>query len=215
VDPNWTFTGSMPYQADFINYFNTTSYSGQFADISKFVAVSKASESVADPSLHQKAYVLENTHKAKIKGELTYGSVKATFVPAATHSFDGSTVTATPYAIGTAPALLYVFNNGGLFYYFTDLTEANNYKSVSNLDYKTYHDGLCFYDVYLDPNFDYNVLRNDYYQVTITKVNKLGREVAEIDDPDSEIGAVADIEFTIVVRPWTVIGWDEELGKNQ
>lgn len=209
VDPNWNgdLTGTAPnqtisYQGDFWNDFTTRPLPWQAGGIANFVNVNTALQNTVD--VYNNKYALENTHKTKQKGEVTYASVKATFKPQLIHSYDGSVVTSAAFSGTTAPTPLYVFAVAGTYYYYSDLAMADAFKANTGADYQTYYNGTCFYDVFLNPT-DYNAFRNDYYQLTISKINNLGKPYAEVDRPIDPIDGEALLEVTILVRPWNRI----------
>gem|GEM_PF-3179047 len=207
VDPNWsgelTTDGSaIKYQGDFWNDFTTRPLPWAPAGIANFVNVNTSAQTgVAN---FNNKYALENTHKTKQMGEVTYASVKATFKPRLIHSYDGSVVTSTEFTGTTAPSPLYVFAVAGTYYYYSDKTMADLFMTNTGAEYRTYYNGTCFYDVFLNPS-DYNAFRNDYYQLTISKINNLGKPFAEIEKPIDPIDGKSLLEVTIEVKPWNKI----------
>jgi hypothetical protein len=215
VDPN--YNGSNYPAGEFINEFpipfkGNTSWNSStpniFDGFKEVATVAKASN-IED---YKPGYALENTHASNIANELTYVAIKANFKPKEIHSLTNGNITSVAYASQSLDKL-YVFNNGGQFYYFTDLAQANAYKTSSKLDYETYIEGICFYTVYLNPS-TYNVLRNDYYKLTVKDIKKIGKPYPEPSNPDDEIDAVADISIEITVKPWELTGQDVSLGEN-
>jgi hypothetical protein len=223
LDPNYfaVINGSaLGYQADFTDEFYD--FKGNHPNWTSTVPANvfenfKAASASADaPSIDKfnPGYVLENTNEQKLKGELTYASVKAKFTPGYTHSYDASKkVTATANSANKNDyAKLYVFNNGGTYYYFTDEAEAKSYGADTGLGYSVYVDCYCFYNVFLNPAKGYDVLRNDYYQVVVNKVSRLGNAYSGVDDPTVEQGGVADLQVTVTVQSWSKVRQETILG---
>jgi hypothetical protein len=214
-DPNYyykTVTPTATYLSDFINDWPTSNFknvvtSGNAGTIGNFDA----------------AYILENTHTADYKplrGELTYASVKATFIPANFHSYAAGAITETANLSPTTAITgdLYVFknvpNNGGAYYYFTDQAQANAYAAAKGATYTTYTDGTCYYTVFLNPTKGNNVYRNDYYKVKVESIVRLGNSTPDLEDPEIELGGTADLEVTITVQEWNKVDQSVELGKD-
>ncbi|MGL5262909.1 MAG: fimbria major subunit, partial [Bacteroides sp.] len=79
---------------------------------------------------------------------------------------------------------------------------------------KKYDDGLCYYTVYPNADNSYNVLRNDYYSITITKIASIGDTVPGPEtDEDGEdiIGVNTKIEVSVLVKPWSFYSENAEL----
>ncbi|MDR2811280.1 MAG: Mfa1 family fimbria major subunit [Tannerellaceae bacterium] len=221
-DPNYSAIVSgnaITYQADFINdwshdFKNDLTWPGTAFD--NFKAVAKDDDvKNGDMTKYVPRYVLENTNEKRLEGELTYATVEAKFTPKYTHSYSGSTVKATENTTNKNDyAFLYVFNDGGTFYYFTDKTEADQYKADTGNGYLTYVNCICFYDVYLNPNEKNNVYRNDYYKITIEKISRLGDPYPGTDHPTFEKDGKADLEVTITVQKWNLVAQPTILGNE-
>jgi hypothetical protein len=220
IDPNYSATVSgtaISYQADFINLW-TGDLSQQpwpAGIFDNFRTVNTTSEA-QDIKKLSPSYVLENTTEKKLKGELTYATVKAKFTPKFIHTYAAPNVTTTANTKNDFQSL-YVFNDGGLYYYFTDKAQADAFKADRNIDYRTYQDCTCFYTVYLSPNNDYNVLRNEYYKITVNKIVRLGNYYPgpSPDDSGNEQGGEANIQATVEVQPWNMISQDINLGEKE
>jgi hypothetical protein len=221
IDPNYSAIingNALNYQTDFINEFydfkgnqDWTSTTNGVFDKFKDVTVNG---DASDIGKFKPGYVLENTNEHKLKGELTYAAVKAKFTPKFTHTYTPSGVTAKENTTNKNDfKKLYVFNNGGTYYYFEDEQNADAYKQANSIGYLTYVDCICFYSVYLNPK-EYDVNRNDYYKVVITKVARLGDPYPGPNDPTLELGGEADLEVTITVQQWNKITQDTVLGKE-
>ncbi|MDR1500540.1 MAG: Mfa1 family fimbria major subunit [Tannerellaceae bacterium] len=220
-DPNYfaVISGDkLSYQDDFVNEFYdfktdwTSSTSGVFDNFKK---VSKAA-STGNISDFKPGYVLENTNALKKEGELTFAFVKAKFTPEYTHDYEPATgVKATQNTENKNNySKLYVFNNGGTFYYFQDKAKADAYKTNSGIAYTTYTDCICFYMVYLGKDAEnHNVLRNDYIKMQIEKVVRLGDPHQGPNDPTGEKGGKAAIQVTMTVQPWKMQTQSAVLGE--
>jgi len=227
VDPNWD---GGAYLGDFENEFKGRgeAYPTDW-DLTKYVDVDPFATDIADRT---PKYFLENTHKSPRRGEITYVSIEAIFTPqrvaTSFNEADKQPVT-VEYTQAKAPATLYVVNADGSVYYYEDDTEAGKHIAFLNAGkqptdpdykaYKTYNDGKCFYDVYLDSKLDksFQAERNDYYDVTVNNINVLGRPYPEIDPGTEEeiIGQTESITVNINVRKWTVVNMsDQILGDN-
>ncbi|MDR1918341.1 MAG: Mfa1 family fimbria major subunit [Tannerellaceae bacterium] len=215
VDPN--YDGSATYQGDFINEFpitfkgntNWNSSTPNIFDGFKEVATVAKAGNIED---YKPGYALENTHAKKIARELTYVAIKANFKPEFLYTYTNANLDRTAYANESLPKL-YVFNNGGQFLYFLNQAEADAYATDSQLGYETYIDGICFYTVYLNPK-DYNVLRNEYYKLTIKDIKKIGKPYPEPSNPNDPLDAVADITIDITVKAWELASQDVSLGED-
>jgi hypothetical protein len=229
LDPNYsaTITQGTPvkidYQADFINAW-THDFQSLPWPASPFAAFKQvtASGDASDITKFEPAYIVENTSAKKLKGELTYAAVKAKFTPEYIHTY----IATKPNVKATQNTLndfskLYVFDDGGVYYYFTDQAEADAYKADKKLAYATYTDCICFYTVYLNPkNSDtdmdrYNVHRNDYYKVKVDKIARLGNPYPGPDDPTLELGGKSDLEVTIKVQKWNLVLQSTILGEGE
>ena len=75
-----------------------------------------------------------------------------------------------------------------------------------------YTNGLCYYTVYPNKENNYDVLRNDFYKITINKIMALGdNDPGPLTPEDGEdvIGLQTDIDVTITVNPWNL--WSEDV----
>jgi hypothetical protein len=220
-DPNYSAVlngNAFNYQADFINEWShdfRTDLNWPNDAFAKFKAVAKSTANdIEDLS---PGYVLENTNEKKLKGELTYAAVKAKFTPEYTHSYTSSGgVVAKKNTVNKNDFdTLFVFNRGGNYYYFEELADANAYKTDNGMNYLMYVDCTCFYNVYLNPDAAYNVYRNDYYQVTVNKIARLGNPYPGTDDPTLELGGMADLAVTINVQSWNKVSQNTILGGKE
>jgi hypothetical protein len=151
-------------------------------------------------------YATENTSEQKWKEEITRVIIRGQFIPReviegtagnwTVNSTHGKTNAVTFYAVTpsiTEPTA-----------FFFDENTAIAYAQEKNAGtYLTYTDGKCYWDVFLGkdngaPN-KWDVLRNDFYKCTISKILSLGRETPDITDPkvtpETDTNIVANIEI--------------------
>ncbi len=194
VDPNWSSSAA----GDFI-----TIAASDYKKIS-----SSATAAITDLST---AYAPENTTQTfnPDGSNVTYISVRAKFTPAIV--VDGNGAPKTPnFVNGT---FYKVILTSGEVYYFDDELEADTYAAANgNLTKVTYDNGFCYYRAYLNKasNSDgeivankYDVLRNNYYKVTIKSISAPGTP-ADTGDIKENTNIDADID----IDPWTP--FDEE-----
>ncbi|MDR1646176.1 MAG: Mfa1 family fimbria major subunit [Tannerellaceae bacterium] len=218
-DPNYSAASgeAIPYAADFTNAFSdftTSSWPATEALLTNgFVSVSNNTDAATLTNL-KPLYVLENTSVNHLEGEITFALVKAKFTPEYTHTYTaGDAAPAATANSSNTITDLYVFgHDGGVFYYFQNKTQADLYSTASSRTYIHYKDCTCFYNVFLDPNPNapaaqktYNVLRNDYYKLTIEKVNRLGDADHKVDNPTGQKGGEAALKVNIEVKKWNLI----------
>ncbi|MDR2496242.1 MAG: Mfa1 family fimbria major subunit [Tannerellaceae bacterium] len=217
IDPNWTSLSVADYAIDFQHEFAVKDKTyGLDWDVSKFVAVDASTVKVEDRNTK---YAFENTHKDARYGETTYATIKVKFTPEAyATSFDP--ILNKPVVTTQTPAntdTLHVVVDNNSYYYYTDRLEAqahvaylNHSMQTATNDYTTYYGGYCFYNVFLnaDPTTkEYQTYRNNYYQVSIAEIKKLGRPYPEIEDSNKNniIGATGALTVNITVNPWSLI----------
>ncbi|MCC8036398.1 MAG: Mfa1 family fimbria major subunit, partial [Rikenellaceae bacterium] len=207
--------------------------SGQTADgltgiPTNYISVNSSGET----TLTLKAqYAPENTNDDNRSGNLTYYAVKAQFYPSQKASWDGSDLTVDGNSIGNVGVTFYLvkvidnLNSGEILnLYFYDQTEAADFVTAGgytsgSVDYTVasssaieYTDALCYYTVYVNFGYDYDVYRNDFYRSTITKINGLGDAAPGPIDPDvPPVDGRTDIEMSITVEPWNLVSSQDEL----
>ncbi|MCD7935920.1 MAG: Mfa1 family fimbria major subunit [Tannerellaceae bacterium] len=159
-------------------------------------------------------YAPENVADLALKGTNTYVSVKAEFIPA---NFSDATGTETPNS-NSSPVSFWTVTRGDDVKYFDDEDVADQYiTNGGGSKSAEYENGVCYYNSYLSYNNGYNVLRNYYYKVTVTKILSLGSPDPDVDDDEEEEpidGDFAMIDVDIDIVPWTVVNEDDhQLGK--
>lgn len=135
-------------------------------------------------------YTAENTTEKLYQCETTYASVSAVFVPAKLTNADGTLYDNT----NTKPASQVSFwvvklDENGDTYYFTDETEAGTFATGKGTVSKEYKDGMCYYNLFLNPGNRYQTLRNNFYQCRINTIMGIG-------NPDPGDGGNKEIPLT-------------------
>ncbi|MBF0647210.1 Mfa1 family fimbria major subunit [Dysgonomonas sp. GY75] len=164
---------------------------------------------VTDPRNLNALYAAENTSQYHRVKEITRAQVRAGFLPASVVIYgNGNYIEVTSASQGkTAPQTFYTIilsRPEPQIYCFFDRTTAENY-AVANgktaADIVTYTDGLCYWDMYLNKNV-WDVLRNDYYKCTVTRILVPGRPTDDPKDPDSPPASDVDITINVEVVYW-------------
>ncbi len=165
-----------------------------------------------------KIYIPENTSKNHRHNEVSYISLRAVFTP----YDDGE-----PLGFGTTPTVTGVFPAGDFWavfsndpsssgspvpgvavHFFPIEDDADDYIAEHGGDKLFYEDGFCYYRIYLNPGGTtgnkYDVLRNVFYKVNITKINTIGTTLP--DHIPGQLGTpgfpgTVDTELTAAVQP--------------
>lgn len=155
----------------------------------------------------------------QLKTYATAIAFKASITPANNNYFDANG--AATYSTGDD---LWYFD--GKFYDSLETLNAANDFSLTDENYskfgvKWFEDGVCYYTYYikhydngedLELGFmEYAIVRNNDYQVTITRINDLGEDVPTVE-PDPIEMQESYFQATLFVRPWTVRAQDAVLG---
>jgi hypothetical protein len=170
---------------------------------------------VTDPRDLNALYATENTSQYHRVKEITQAQVRAGFLPAAVVVYQGEEyIQVTSASLGKdAPQTFYTISlnrPGPQTYCFFDHATAENY-AVANgktaADIAVYTDGLCYWDMYLNRNV-WDVLRNDYYKCTITRILAAGWPADDPKDPESPPAGDTGITIDVEVVYWNdpVIG---------
>lgn len=198
-DPNWT-NGSF-VAGDF----------SQAVDADYVSVLDLAVNSSPAISDYNPRYAAENTSEAKTKKEITRVTVRATFMPGVITISDGGGgyATTTPAALGiSTPQTFWSVTPsvGAPSAYFYDNTVATAYSAAnSNADVVEYADGYCYWDMFLNKPSSTNkwdVLRNDYYKCTITRIVAPGKASPDVYPPDSTPDDDTKITVDINVLFW-------------
>lgn len=151
-------------------------------------------------------YVTENTTDQPIEGATTFASIRANFTPTKYSDETGadkiSSNTGTFYTVSL---------NNGIIKFFDTENDADTYQGLnSGSTKKVYTDGYCYYNVFLNPTGAYNTYRNDFYQITVTKIMGLGNPSPEATD-NTPITQSSDMVTSIEILPWTFVEVETEL----
>jgi hypothetical protein len=203
-DPNWT---AAQYSASATMFDNTVADFKAILNGADYTTITKTD--------YEPDYATENTSEMKTKKEVTRAVVRGTFIPSTVTYRDDdaspwqerpNTVTSeTPAAERTFYAVTPSVASATRF--FTDSEQAAAYAEENSTEEAAYTNGYCYWDIFLgkDPEVETNiwdVLRNDYYKCTITRIINLGRNNPEVPDPDVTPDNNTSIETTINVLYW-------------
>jgi hypothetical protein len=198
-DPNWD-----RYDA---SEFSQVNYKNEY-----YTLVSDSL--ISDPKVLNALYAAENTAKSHTKREITRVTVRAVFIPDKVIVYRNAAyveVTAASEGISTPGTFwtvtLYRPNPEMKFFY--NETNAKNYALANGLtvnDVVTYKNGRCYWDLFLNKDV-WDVVRNDYYRSTITRIVAPGRSTENIpdDDLDNEPSSEVNITFDVNVLDWITI----------
>ncbi len=156
-------------------------------------------------------YAPENTNDNVIAGNLTYVSVSAKFAPA--NVFTGTTGNWTVTPHGTIGDFWCIKTTTGNLY-FKSVTEATDYATELGLnvgDVVEYTSGICYYTVYVNKANNYDVFRNDFYQVTVNEIMGLGDKEEGPVIPTNPVDLTTKIKVEVKVAPWNLVGEDVNL----
>lgn len=154
-------------------------------------------------------YAAENTSQHHREKEITRAQVRAGFLPATVVIYQGGGyISVTSASQGkTAPQTFYTITLNQpepQTYCFFDRATAESYavangKTAANI--VTYTDGISYWDMYLNKGV-WDVLRNDYYKCTITRILIPGRPTDDPTDPDNPPASDVDITINVEVVYW-------------
>jgi hypothetical protein len=158
-------------------------------------------------------YALENTSELHRMGEITRVSVRGTFVPKQTKEWNsgGGIWEDKDHETNVSPQTfwLVVCDNGAIRAYFFNEMDAYKYLAENNTTgngkIMEYTDGYCYWDIFLNPDNDYDVFRNDFYRCHITKIVGPGRPTPEVTDPTIPPSRPTDLIVDIEMLYWNVV----------
>ncbi len=217
--------------------FNAAYPSTTFA-AADYKVVAASGVDVKDLDAH---YCPENTSKDFLHKEVTAAVVRCKYLPATVIVYANGTDNAAGYideatTVASAQTFYTVSLQGGGKKYFFDPAIAAAYQgdnAGSTLD-PTYQEGYCYYRVYLNPKAaarktfidnnalatvpqangavgPYDVIRNAFYKVTISKIVGPGNPTPEPRTPDEPVSVPTDITANIDIVHWDMVDQDEEL----
>lgn len=203
--------GASPYQDP--NWSSTSYDEAQFVNPTAADYVAVADAKPADASGYSPLYAMENTSDAKTGQELTRVEVKATFIPnqlvvSYTQGSKAVTETANPNNTPTTFYKVTVTSTGDVVY-FNNATDASNYAADMPGTMATYTNGVCYWYFFLnksgaEPN-QWDVLRNEYYQCSVTSVVAPGHSTANLTAAQSAVTPQNDTAMTVNVD---VMNWN-------
>jgi len=74
-----------------------------------------------------------------------------------------------------------------------------------------YTNGICYYNLFLNPDNSYSVIRNAFYKATVTDILALGNPDPYPQNPEEPIETATTISVDIQVEPWTMVEWETPL----
>jgi hypothetical protein len=189
IDGNWNSQLAADYNLNAVDVVDQPYENGVINPANTDWATDFDFEAAATP----KIYLPENTSELHRHNDVSFVSLRAVFTP----SNDGEPLGfgTTPTVTGAFPAGTFyaVFSNdpgavltptpGMAIHYFpsTDEAAADAFATAHSGVKLTYTGGLCYYRIYLNASGNgttsgnpYDVLRNVFYKVNITKINTIG-----------------------------------------
>lgn len=146
--------------------------------------------------------------------KLTYAVVEARFIPEVFEDA-GTYVPGNIFFTVTDPS------NGSVRYY---INANRAMEAADNKEFRIYKNGRCYYPIYLNPENDHKVVRNEYYQVKISTIRGIGKthpaaalvwegslrnpELLNFDGVPvnhyvpEPAATYANIEATVMIVPW-------------
>ncbi len=203
IDPNWSLASD--YKSDDYIRVETLDY----------VNVSESATALANLSC---VYALENTSEGKRKKEITYGIVRAPFIPKSIYIFTNGTDDSAGYTqVDNAGATAKTFYmlvraaEGTAYFYDRRVAESVAIKyglSASNI--LTYTNGYCYWYLWLNKSASqgparWDVIRNNFQRCKIQRITTIGASKEVIDNPielEKTPEEESSIEVTINVLDW-------------
>jgi hypothetical protein len=196
-DPNWD-----------------TDPSGDFdAATGSYIPVVEKVDEVKSLTAH---YVSENTSKDKTREELTYVTVRAKFIPENVTVYNngndasGGFKTVTPASLSiTTPRIFYSVTPSvalGTHFFYTE-TIADDFVTAKGGTKVPYPDGYCYWNIFLNKGtgnkgYEWDVVRNEFFRCTITRIAAIGNEVPDVVDPDTPPDTDTKITTNINILYW-------------
>ncbi|MFV0586616.1 Mfa1 family fimbria major subunit [Bacteroides reticulotermitis] len=149
-------------------------------------------------------YAPENTNDNVLAGNLTYVSVSAKFAPKKV--LTGTTGAWVETTHGTVGGFWCIKTTTGNLY-FKSVTEATDYAaeySIPAANVVEYAGGTCYYTVYVNKAKNYDIFRNDFYQVIIDEIMGLGDKEEGPTVPTNPVDLTTKIKVSVEVTPWNL-----------
>ncbi|MCC8035938.1 MAG: fimbria major subunit [Rikenellaceae bacterium] len=155
-------------------------------------------------------YTPENTNQETLQRETTYASVRAEFIPEYFTTANGDLVANTS---SSAKSFWVVkLDQTGETYYFDNDTDADTFATNQGSVSDEYKSGYCYYNLFLNPNGNFQTLRNNFYQLRITSITGLGNPNPEDGgNEEKPVTRPANIYVDVDIQPWTVVLDDYDL----
>ncbi len=197
-DPNWALGSYV--STDFEN----------FSDYSPINAPGTSGVNGATAKLLNAKYAPENTSQAHLQKETTYASIRAKFVP---NQFSDENGASKGSNVGqSAKTFWIVTDSEGVRKFFDLQAEAQTYATSKGVTVSApYTGGYCYYQAYLNPKNGYNTVRNDFYNVVITKISGPGKPDPDPKDPELPVETPTDITVSVEIIAWTYVADNYEL----
>ncbi|MDR0961337.1 MAG: Mfa1 family fimbria major subunit [Mediterranea sp.] len=240
ADPNWTHAGwtdnAEGAEATDVPGPESVVNSGYWDDLVKKTPNGDYKAVVAAGTTPNVHYLAENTSQpaALLKGTLTRLIVRTKFLPKEVYIADGSNTTIAPVGYAkvtsasqsiTAPQTFYlVTDNNGFHYYTFDNSLVSGLKTAveGTVDPLTYTDGYCYYDLWFNSEeasgntTQFQSLRNQYYNYTISGFKMLGDNTEALDDPDEPMFEPdTKIAVTLSIEDWELKSKEFTLGEEK
>lgn len=189
-----------------LNHYDGSYRASDFNQFDDYVTVDDFNESALTRKVK---YTPENTTAMTWTAETTYASVSAVYIPASLSDVNGDQTdnnsqisfwTVTKYETGAV-------------YYFDNKTDANTFAEPEDIISGEYKNGMCYYNLFLNPQLDYQTYRNNFYQCRITNIVGLGNPdpADDGDEEDVPVPRNSNIIFEVDIQPWVLSEWDYEL----
>ena len=166
--------------------------------------------------------ILDGTHDADInenifKADLAEGTTDGTFYAYNDLIFKNKNAAILYYCIANATG---ADNSAKASDANTDFGTNKSETDLSKLNIKEYKGGVNYYPVWIKHNPDgsnmqqdkFGVVRNHWYELTVTGISNLGNDKPTFENPDDpDDPAVANIQVAAKIKEWTVVRQNVEL----
>lgn len=214
-DPNWE-----GYKSDNTGTYGPADFKNDFGSNASLVPAAYVAVDEDGTALNDRKskFAMENTSKDHKQGEVTYVSVRGTFVPNAYYTYTGNDLNSTPNTDAVSGEVYVIKSDEGVLF-FKDKTQAENCAiqkyGFQAKDVLTYKDGHSYFFIWLDAQNPANIhatLRNHIFDTRITEIKALGAPNPEPEDPDKPTPIGTDLSVEVSIKPWELISTDHSLG---
>ncbi|MCD7969664.1 MAG: Mfa1 family fimbria major subunit [Alistipes sp.] len=183
----------------FVNEWNSSHFE-HHDNPSDYIVVDEYDYSVVPEKVK---YPLENTSDQTLTRETTYASVRAEFIPKYFAEDDGSLV--ANQNTSAVDFWIVKLDETGESYFFDDYTKAETFAKDRGEISDIYENGYCYYNLFINPDNDFQTLRNTFYQLRITSITGVGNPNPEDKgDTDKPVTRPANLELEVDIQPWSV-----------